>query len=265
MGWDETSAREVAVHAVLLVVLAVTTWTRPVPAWLRLWAPLAALPILYSELPMLMRAAGQAQLFDARVIIWERLLFADQPARSLALRWPFLPLSETLHAAYLSYYGIIFSVPVLLWLQRRRSEFVTAAFALLLTFVACFAIYIVFPVGGPRYFWSSPADAIAGPIRRATLWVLETGSSRGTAFPSSHMAVAGTQAILALRFFGVRGAVIGVLAVGLGLGAVYGGFHYAIDVLAGAALGGVLTTAVLLAERRAAARAVRYANATAPT
>ena len=246
-------------------MLAVTTWARSVPAWLRLWAPLVALPTLYSELPALMRAAGQPGLFDARVVAWERMLFAGQPARALALRWPSFALSEMLHAAYLSYYGIIFSVPVLLWLRRRRGEFVTATFALLLTFVACFAIYIVFPVAGPRYFWSSPADAVAGPVRRATLWVLETGSSRGTAFPSSHMAVAVTQTILALRFFAGRGAVIGLLALGLGVGAVYGGFHYAIDVLVGAALGGTLTLAALAAARRAAARAVRYANATAPT
>jgi membrane-associated phospholipid phosphatase len=72
---------------------------------------------------------------------------------------------------------------------------------------------------------------------------LEARSSRGTAFPSSHVAVACATSVLAVRFFGVIGLVIPVVTLGLALGAIYGGFHYAIDVLAGATLG--LTTATL--------------------
>jgi membrane-associated phospholipid phosphatase len=34
--------------------------------------------------------------------------------------------------------------------------------------------------------------------------------------------------------------VIGVLTIGLALGAIYGGFHYAIDALAGAVLGTIV-------------------------
>jgi membrane-associated phospholipid phosphatase len=43
--------------------------------------------------------------------------------------------------------------------------------------------------------------------------------------------------MLALRFFGARGAIVAVVTTGLALGAIYGGFHYAIDVVAGAVLG----------------------------
>lgn len=220
----------------LLATVAFTTWFRGVPNWLRAWVPLLTLPFLYAEMPAVIGAAGNAQLFDPRVMQWELQLFGEQPARTWAMRWTSRTLSELLHAAYLSYYGIIFSVPAVLWLRRRRSEFIDATFVLMLVFVTCFFIYIVFPVAGPRYYWSHP-DAVSGPLRRATLWILETGSSRGTAFPSSHVAVALTQSLLAIRYFGWKGASLLILSLGLGVGAIYGGFHYAIDIVAGAILG----------------------------
>ena len=264
-GRERVPVSEMVLHAMLLGAIAIATWAPGVPAWLRHWAPIAALPFLYAELPALMAAAGNSQLMDARVIAWEQITFGAQPARAFAARWQSRVLSEVLHTSYLAYYPIIFSVPVALWVAKRRTEFAVAALALMATFVVCFACYVAFPVAGPRYFWSSPADGVSGPARAATLWLLENGSSRGTAFPSSHVAVATTQAILAVRYFDARGLIIGVLALGLSLGAVYGGFHYAIDVLAGALTGSVLTGCVLLATRRRGARVSTYAKATAPT
>lgn len=207
------------------------------PHSLRAWVPLLTLPFLYAEMPTVIAAAGNTQLFDPRVMQWELQLFGEQPAQTWAMRWTSSTLSELLHAAYLSYYGIIFSVPAVLWLRRRRSEFIDATFVVMLVFVTCFLIYIVFPVAGPRYFWSHP-DTVSGPLRRATLWILETGSSRGTAFPSSHVAVALTQSLLAFRYFGWKGgASLLILSLGLAVGAIYGGFHYAVDVIGGAVIG----------------------------
>jgi membrane-associated phospholipid phosphatase len=123
--------------------------------------------------------------------------------------------------------------------------------------------YIFFPVAGPRYLW--PTSTLAGPIRAGVVWLLETGSSRGTAFPSSHVAVSVTQSILAVRYFGRRGLVVAVLTLGLALGAVYGGFHYAVDVLAGAVFGGVLAIAGLERARRLRRGGPDHANASAPT
>jgi membrane-associated phospholipid phosphatase len=237
-GRSRVATLDVALHVALLTAIAGATWISPVPGWLRLWAPLMTLPFLYAEMPAVIAAAGHSQLLDARVMDWEHLIFGEQPARTWAARWPSRPVSEALHAAYLSYYAIIVSVPAVLWLGRRRSAFADAVFVLVLTFVCCFLIYVFFPVAGPRYFWPSVADRVSGPFRLATLWVLETGSSRGTAFPSSHVAVAVTQSLLAFRYFGAKALPLAVLSTGLGVGAIYGGFHYAIDVIAGAVLGG---------------------------
>jgi membrane-associated phospholipid phosphatase len=265
VGAARVSATAIALHLALTMTLAVATWLAVIPRWLRLWAPLAALLFLYMEVPVLIRAAGHAGVFDSTVIGWETALFGGQPAREWAARWPSLALSEALHVAYISYYPIIFVVPGLLFLAKRFDEFREAVLVLMLTYVACFLCYIVFPVLGPRYLWKSPLDTIGGVVRAATRWLLDARSSAGTAFPSSHVAVAVTQSVLAARYFGPRGHVVSVLTLFLSLGAIYGGYHYAIDVVAGVVVGAVTTSAGLLVARWLRSRETDQANATAPT
>jgi membrane-associated phospholipid phosphatase len=265
LGRARVPGAALAVHVSVLVAIAAATWLPVVPSWLRRWAPLMSLLFLYTELPLLIRAAGHDTFFDPTVIRWESSLFGGQPALQWAASWNSAPLSELLHAGYISYYAIIFAVPVVLTVQQRRHEFSEAVFVLLLTFTVCFVAFVVFPVAGPRYLWAPSADVADGPVRRLTLWVLESRSSRGTAFPSSHVAVATTQSILAIAYFGRRGITIGVLSALLAMGAVYGGFHYAIDVIAGAVVGAIVTAIGLASVRLVGRSAVDYANATAPT
>lgn len=250
----------VVAHFAILFVVAAATWTSIAPMWVRSWLPLLLLLFFYSELPALIEAAGHTEGFDAVVIRLEQSLFGTQPAQSWARAIPAVAVSEPLHLAYLAYYPIIYAVPVLLWRSERRSEFHAAVFALILTFVACFVCYIMLPVAGPRYLWQSAAPE--GFFRSTATWLLEARSSRGTAFPSSHVAVSVAQSVLAIRFFGVRGAVVAVIAGGLAAGAVYGGFHYAVDVLAGALLGLVTAFGGL---RLMGALAPDQAKAIAPT
>lgn len=261
LGRARVTPGAVVVHFTWLAAIAASTWLRMVPRWLRDWAPLLVLLVLYTEMPHLIRAAGHDQLMDPQVIAWENAVFGSQPAREWAARWPSRGVSEMLHAAYLSYYGIIFVVPLALYRRPQRVEFHAAVFALMSTFVVCFAWYIVFPVAGPRYLW--PATSTPGPIRAFTIWLLEARSSRGTAFPSSHVAVAMAQTIIAARYFGIKAVVVGVPAIGLALGAVYGGFHYAVDVIAGAVVGALVTGVALVIIDRAAR--APHTKAMAPT
>jgi membrane-associated phospholipid phosphatase len=230
--------------AVAHVVVAVCLWwSLRSTSGIADWLPLLLVPFLYAELPYLIGAG--AILRDPLVQGWEAALFGGQPARTLGSRMPNAALSELLHLGYLLYYPIVYVPPLALYLTGRRQEFERTVVAVMLTYVVCYVAFALFPVEGPRYAWGAQPSVPAGPVRSFALAVLERGSSRGTAFPSSHAAVASAQAVVALRYQRGLGVVVAVTSALLMIGAVYGGFHYAVDVLAGAVVGIVISLAVV--------------------
>jgi membrane-associated phospholipid phosphatase len=149
-----------------------------------------------------------------------------------------------MHGAYLSYYGILAAAPLGPWLAGRRAAARTTLLLTMAAFYVCYAIFLAFPVAGPRYFFSPAANgATATPLAVLTHRLLEAGSAWGTAFPSSHVAAALVASACALRALRPLGGVLLPLAVLLSLATVYCQLHYAVDALAGAAV----AAAVLLA------------------
>jgi membrane-associated phospholipid phosphatase len=207
------------------------------------WLPLLVIPALYTELAVLNLAVFDGIYFDDLIIAVEQALFGGQPSREWAAAAPFLWLSEPLHAAYLSYYFIIFVPPFILFVTGRKEQFRTDVFVLLLSFFAHYLFFIYFPVQGPRYLFPAPGGELAtGAMYGMAHSVLEAGSSRGAAFPSSHVGVSVAQTLITIRYLPRVAPLIGLLTVGLALGAIYGGFHYATDAAAGVLLG-VITVA----------------------
>jgi membrane-associated phospholipid phosphatase len=224
------------IHLVALVAaISVVAITQPPLRRLRDLLPLALGPFLYVELRWLIPGMGRPH-HDALVLAWERSLFGGTPSSTWAPAMPWLALSELLHLAYASYYAIVLVPPIVLYLRGKREAFAATMLALTIVYGACFTTYLLFPVDGPRYL-VGPANAPAGPVRAFVLHLLEAGSSRGTAFPSSHVAAAVVASLCALTFQRRLGIVVAVLTAGLAVGTVYGGFHYAVDALVGAGLG----------------------------
>jgi membrane-associated phospholipid phosphatase len=202
------------------------------------WLPLLLVPLLYTELAVLNAAVHGGTYFDDIVIAWEQAIFRGQPSSEWAAAAPWLWLSEPLHAAYLSYYFIIFVPPLLLFLQRRTAEFRAGVFALMLAFFTHYFFFIYFPVQGPRYLFDPPGGALAnGFFHQLAHRVLEAGSAQGAAFPSSHVGVSVAQTLIVWRCLPRLTPLFALLTLGLALGAVYGGFHYATDAVAGLMLG----------------------------
>ena len=215
--------------------------------WLSSWTALILIPLFYAEIALLNQSFGVGY-HDSLVLSWESFLFGS-PATELAGRYPYPLLSESLHLAYFSYYPTIYIPPLLLFVSGRREAFQATVVTLIATASVCFVFFVYFPVQGPRYF-GPPESIPEGPIRALTLSILENGSSRGAAFPSSHMAMTVCQALAQLRYQPPIGILVTLISVGVGVGAVYGGFHYAIDMLAGAVVGLVVGGITLTYIRR---------------
>ncbi len=188
---------------------------------------------------------------DALIIRWDEALFGGLPSQTWHVHSPSAVLSTVLHFCYGSYYWLV-PVPLLvLWFRGRRESFAHGTFAVTLAFYACYAVFTVFPVAGPYWRFGAATGPIAEVLTaRVVHRILEAGSAIGAAFPSSHVAVSWV-AVLALRreerwLFRVLAPIV----VGLALGTVYGGFHYAVDAVAGTAAGPLLFLAAAPLRRR---------------
>jgi len=222
----------VAAYVVLMAAIVFSVRSdRNAARLLHDWLPLLALPILYAAIPKTAIGVGP---FDHAIQGSDRYIFRTDAARTFASVAPWRPLSELFHASYLSYYAIIYVPPLLMYLRGDADAFGTTVHAFAVAMVVCFVVFCVFPVDGPRYAWPPPAGVPDGLFRRAVVAILERGSSRGTAFPSSHQAIALTMSLASLWWDRRVGLPALLLSVLLGLGAVYGGFHYGVDMIFGA-------------------------------
>jgi membrane-associated phospholipid phosphatase len=208
------------------------------------WLPLLALPLFYWETPLLAETFHRGMMYDWIVYGWEQAVFRGQPSQTLAARWPSLWLSELLHGAYLSYYFIALVPPTALYLMKRRGAFRRVVFTTIVALIVHQAAFAAFPVLGPRYLFPAPSGPLeAGVLYQLTHRLLEGASSPGTAFPSSHVGIS-VAVTIALFREGARAAPwVALLTTLLAISTVYGGFHYAVDAVAGVALGGAAALA----------------------
>jgi membrane-associated phospholipid phosphatase len=108
----------------------------------------------------------------------------------------------------------------------------------MLVFVVHYLFFIYFPVQGPRYLVPAPRGGIeSGFFYWIAHRVLEIGSAQGAAFPSSHVGASAAIALALLRHLPRAAPPVILLTLGVAAGAVYGGFHYALDVTVGLTLG----------------------------
>jgi membrane-associated phospholipid phosphatase len=195
-----------------------------------------ALPGAYASAGVVNRAFT-LRYFDDIVLRWEAALFGGHPHVTFATQIPSVALSEFLHFCYFIYLWLLPILGFSLVLRGKNREFRTTTTTVGMTFYACFAFFIVFPVLGPYYTFEhvvAPGSFFIQLVHRT----LESGAALGTAFPSSHCAVATAVTASAWRYAWRPLAVgITIIATGIVFGTMYGGFHYAIDSVAGVGVG----------------------------
>ncbi len=204
--------------------------------------PLVLLPALYAELGVLSLQLGVDSTFarDAVVQRWEAALFGGQISYTWIREAPSIFWSATLHLAYVAYYPIVLSGPLLLTLRGRSLATRHVVVNMMIAFVLCYLVFVLFPVAGPNYAFEHPTGAVREVwSARLVYGVLGTGSSFGAAFPSSHVA-ATLSAVGALwRVWPRLAAVLVIPTILLVVGTVYCQMHYGVDALAGLAVGGI--------------------------
>lgn len=217
---------------------------RPLPAagWLRfarIAAPVLLTPLLYTELETLNQLVEPGYL-DATVQAWDEAVFGEQVSLTAARRFGSPWLSETLHLGYFSYYFVVPAAALAAWAEGRERGLARFTTTVAPAFFLCYLCFAVFPVAGPRYEFPRVTGAPAGGFFFGLVHtVLEAGSSKGTAFPSSHVAAALAALLAAWRDGRKSFPWLLPPVLLLTLGTVYGRFHYGVDAVAGIAVAGI--------------------------
>lgn len=227
---------------------------RHVVRFVRVAYPVLLTPVLYTELEMLNQLHVHGYL-DPVVQDWEEAVFGAQLSVVWAELQPWRWLSELMHLGYFSYYVLIPVSAVLVYRRGGQRELHRFAMITGLGFFLCYLTFVVFPVTGPRYLF----DPLQGEPARALLFdavhaIAQGGSSKGTAFPSSHVAATVAAWLgcrrAARRWFRLSAPFVFLLT----LGTVYGRFHYAVDAVAGVAVGVAAWKLGPMLERRLSGR-----------
>ncbi|MXV73360.1 hypothetical protein F4Z99_03665 [Candidatus Poribacteria bacterium] len=232
-------ARVLCITGIVLLTLTDEPTLFPVQ-FLRDWYPLSTIALFYLEMGKLTQMVFQ-RYFDETVIRWEKQVFKGMPSLELSDRFPSISLSEILHLCYFSYYVITVFLAAWLYFKGKIGPFQETVFAETLTFNLSLLCYPFLPVTGPRYLF----EKIQGPLSKGFFFklvhsVVSRGSSKGTAFPSSHVSLSVIVLLCAFRHDSTAFLILLPMCVGLTLSTVYGRFHYAIDALVGAILAGII-------------------------
>ncbi|MGW8180512.1 MAG: phosphatase PAP2 family protein [bacterium] len=182
--------------------------------------------------------------FDKGIIAIEKRLFG-QPSLGMAKgrpRW----LTELMHFFYATYYSYTPILGIYLYDQKRFNEFEAVSFAVLFGYLVSYTFFALTPVMGPR--WSLVEEGLLARsdqrlkgygLTRVMNHLMYHGlAHKGGAMPSSHSSTAVVFLVWAWRIWGFEGALLaGIVVVGMWTGAIYGRYHFLLDVLIGAAIG----------------------------
>ncbi len=236
----------------LVLAIAKTASRFPSLFWkmVHCWYPAALTPIAYRELYYLVRPPITCGDYDHALIAADRFLLGVDPTRWLErLYWP--PLVEWSQWVYTSFFFIPVSLGIYLCLRRRLQHFEEAIGAATLGFYTSYLGYFFVPAIGPRYWveHDAPLQGLWFTDRlRASLDSLEL--CMRDCFPSGHVEV--TLIVLFFAWKYGRPLFWFLLPIGLTMvfATVYLRYHYVVDVLAGAALAGIVVPAASACYRR---------------
>ena len=230
------------IHIVMIyLVLRLSTISsaNPYLSLVRRLYPLLFLLPLYYEIEILASLIHSGTFYDPLISTIEMSLFGTSPHKLLAEILSGAVWREVLHLAYLICFPALLGGLILASRPAGGSThwapvapYPRYAFVMLGCFFSFLIIQFLLPVEGPRddRFLRFAGQGILGP---AIDYLSRTGPGRGGALPSSPV---GLMMVTYLLWRPQKPAIrYGFMALILagGISAVYGAFHYALDVAAG--------------------------------
>ena len=229
---------QLLIRAVIMVVILLFAFWQskrtlsPLAEMVRFAFPLVLLTFLYSETDTLNNFIFREDL-DPFFSHIEASLFGMQPSLVFAERLPFNGFAEAMYFGYFSYYVMLAAVPMYVFLKEGKQAGNRVMFIVIHSFFVYYLIFILFPVGGPQFYYISwpvlPEGYFFGSIMR---FIQAHGEAPTAAFPSSHVSVCIMLILLSYRHARPRIKFLLPVAVLLVLSTVYIRAHYLIDVLA---------------------------------
>jgi hypothetical protein len=143
-------------------------------------------------------------------------------------------LGMVLEVAYLFCYPLVPLGLLALYVTGQRDHAAGFWLVVLIATYVCYMMTPFIPAYPPRDL-ARGKPAQAGKARIFNRWILKHGSIHAISFPSAHVASAFAVSLALLHYAPVMGLVFLFIAIWISLGAVIGRYHYALDVLAGAA------------------------------
>ena len=168
----------------------------------------------------------------------ERLMAFDRwlmPRTAATSGTPRTGLGVVLEVAYLFCYPLVPLGLLTLYLAHQRRNVASFWLVVLIATYACYVITPFVPALPPRDLARKASTAKAGKARLFNRWILKHGSIHAISFPSAHVASTLAVSLVLLHFLPVVGLCFLFVSIWIALGAVIGRYHYALDVLLGAA------------------------------
>jgi hypothetical protein len=225
---DRTRRTRTALAALSLAALVFSA-SRLLPIAARLWLPFLYIPIGY-WIPVPLVPSQRGGAFEAWLIRTDGAL---RGAVNAMPRW----LANSVEIGYLFCFPLIPIAFAVVWTAGSLAEIARFWTAVLVAACACYVTLPWLVSRPPRFIDNRPADVVQTAVSRANVFVLGRVSHHLNTFPSGHVAVSVAAALAAGRVVPLAGVVLGVIAVGVALGAVTGRYHFAVDAALGLGVG----------------------------
>lgn len=236
IGWLRPlpMARRLLVTAVALLTAAGVFAAARAPFVVREWAPLGYIGVGYYLTGCLF--VRPSEPLERWLLSWDHRLFGDPTTRFA--RWP---------AWFIGYLDIVYMFCFLLLpagmlalIVAGRSDQANHYWTLVLAAdLGAFAPLSVFQTRPPWMLEAKPALA-APSVHRLASYMVEHATIRVNTFPSGHVAVSFAVALALVGSLPVAAGVLLALAASISVACVVGRYHYAVDVVTGAMLAGIV-------------------------